>query len=178
MSDTRFNHALLTWRRLVRGLGEAASWIYFCIGIAVAYEVVSRYFFNSPTAWVEEISRVGMVWATFALLAPCLNHRQMISITLLYNSVGRRVGLLLDLLQLLAMIAVGALVGWFAFVQMVQSIEMGRATATSMSLPYWIFHLALVIGFALLGVQAILEMIWICLSGERLFDKKDSEDAH
>lgn len=178
MLDTHFNHILLTWRRLIRGFGEAASWIYFFIGIAVAYEVISRYLLNSPTHWVEEMSRVGMVWATFGLLAPCLNQRQMIAITLLRNSVGRRVGLAMDLLQLLVMIAVGAIVGWFAFVQMMQSIEMGRYTATSLSLPYWIFHLALVIGFTLFALQAILEAIWLCVSGERLFDIDESGDKH
>ncbi|OLO09337.1 hypothetical protein BTW08_02200 [Salinicola sp. MH3R3-1] len=178
MSRNRFETILLAWRRCMRGLGEAASWIYFLIGIAVAYEVVSRYFFSNPTAWVEEMSRVGMVWATFLLLAPCLNQRQMIAITLLRNSVSGRVGLALDFLQLLALLGVGALVGWFAFVQMLQSIEVGRFTATGLSLPYWIFHLSLVIGFVLLAVQALLEMAWIGMTGERLSDPQMSGDTH
>lgn len=178
MPDIPVNRALLTWRKLMKGFGEAASWIYFFIGIAVAYEIVARYLFNSPTHWVEEMSRVGIVWATFGLLAPCLNQRQMIAITLLRNNASPRVGFSMDLLQLVAMFAVGVIVGWFAFAQMMQSIEMGRSTATTLSLPYWVFHLALVVGFSLFALQAAIETIWLCLSGERLFDAEDNGEMH
>ncbi|MEO0923696.1 MAG: TRAP transporter small permease subunit, partial [Pseudomonadota bacterium] len=65
--------------------GIIAGWMFFAIGIFVAYEVFMRYVLISPTVWVDEISRIFQVWATFAATAYVLKHRQHIIIDLTFR---------------------------------------------------------------------------------------------
>jgi len=42
-------------------LGIIAGWMFFAVGIFVAYEVFMRYVLTSPTVWVDEIARIFQV---------------------------------------------------------------------------------------------------------------------
>ena len=37
--------------------GTIAAWMFFTTGIIVSFEVCMRYVLNSPTIWVDEMSR-------------------------------------------------------------------------------------------------------------------------
>ena len=53
---------------IIKYLGYLASGLFICIGFIVTYEVVMRYIFNSPTIWVNEMSRFLQIWATYLAL--------------------------------------------------------------------------------------------------------------
>jgi len=156
--------------------GAIAGWIYFAIGLIVSYEVVMRYFFNSPTDWVEEISRIGMVWGTFLLFAACIAERQLITITLVKANLSERGKMWLELFNFTLMALISAMLLWYAIVQLEDSIRIGRATATPLRVPYWIFYLPLVIGFGLMLLQALAEMAYILINRKRR--KPDVEHEH
>ena len=46
-----------TYDKIVKYSGYLASALFIMIGFIVSYEVIMRYIFNSPTIWVNEISR-------------------------------------------------------------------------------------------------------------------------
>jgi C4-dicarboxylate transporter, DctQ subunit len=148
-------------------IGEYSSWIYLFIGVIVAYEVVLRYFFNAPTDWVEETSRLGMVWATFLLFPACMNRRQLISITLLSDAVGERGKMVLEGLAFAIISVACAVVAWEAAVAAFDSAAVGRATASVLRIPYWLFYLPVALGFFLFFVQAALELILLVATGQR-----------
>lgn len=163
MSDTKSNAI----ERAIVIVSEASSWIYFLIGSIVTYEVIARYIFHSPTEWVEEISRLGMVWATFLLMAVCLQQRQLITITLLSTALGERGRLLLEGAVFAVIAIIAAVVAVFSFGSVLTMISMGRATASTLALPYWLFYLPIFIGFLMLFIQAALDFILICMTGQR-----------
>lgn len=148
-------------------IGEYSSWIYLFIGVIVAYEVALRYFFNSPTDWVEETSRLGMVWATFLIFPACMNRRQLISITLLSDAMGERGKIMLEALSFAIISVACAFVSWEALVAAFDSAAVGRATASVMRIPYWLFYLPVALGFFLFFVQAALELILLIATGQR-----------
>ncbi|MDH2328690.1 TRAP transporter small permease [Cereibacter sp. SYSU M97828] len=152
---------------VIMAISEASAWIYFFIGAIVTFEVVARYVFHSPTDWVEEISRLGMVWATFLLLAVCLAQRQLITITLISNSLGDRGKMILEAIIFLIIGTLAFVIGCLAFGSVMTMISMGRATNSTLALPYWAFYLPICIGFLMLSLQAIMEFLLVCLTGKR-----------
>ena len=54
-----------TFDRLLDILAVCASVLVFFIMFSVCYEVVCRYFFNAPTAWVVEISSIILLFTPF-----------------------------------------------------------------------------------------------------------------
>jgi C4-dicarboxylate transporter, DctQ subunit len=148
-------------------IGEYSSWIYLFIGIIVAYEVASRYFFNSPTDWVEETSRLGMVWATFLLFPACMGRRQLISITLFSDAVGERAKVVLEGISFAIIALACAVVSFEALVAAIDAATVGRATASVLRIPYWLFYLPVAIGFFLFFAQAALELILLVATGQR-----------
>lgn len=157
-------------------IGEYSSWIYLFIGIIVAYEVALRYFFNSPTDWVEETSRLGMVWATFLLFPACMNRRQLISITLLSDAVGERGKMMLEGLAFAVISVACALVSWEATIAAFDSAAVGRATASVLRIPYWLFYLPVAVGFFLFFIQAALDLILLVATGQRRKTELSHED--
>ncbi|RFC61982.1 TRAP transporter small permease [Fulvimarina endophytica] len=162
--------------KAVMGIAELSSWIYLLIGAIVTYEVVVRYVFNAPTHWVEEMSRLGMVWATFLILAACLNQRQLITITLLSNAAGPRVSAALEAITFALIAALALVIAWYGFESMMQTVSIGRRTNTTLSLPYWSFYLPIVLGFALLAVQALAELVLLLVFGARANEPFEPED--
>ncbi|MCZ4352665.1 TRAP transporter small permease [Roseovarius aestuarii] len=161
-------HAILKacdW--LVLTIGKIGAWTFFLIGMIVAYEVVARYVFNSPTHWVEEISRLGMVWGTFLLMATCLNRRQLITITILPDSLGAKAKFVQELATFALVGVLAAVIAWYGFESMMQTISVNRRTNSTMSLPYWAFYLPIIIGFALFFIQATADLIVMLMTGRR-----------
>ena len=68
--------------------GKLAAWMFFAIGLFVTYEVVMRYVFTLPTIWVDEVSRILQIWATFLAAAFVLKHRDMILIEVVKHMDG------------------------------------------------------------------------------------------
>ncbi|WP_230796234.1 TRAP transporter small permease [Salipiger marinus] len=154
--------------RVSHTAGEIGSWIYFIIGVCVVYEVVSRYVFNSPTHWVEEMSRLGMVWGTFLILATCLSRRQLITITIVSQALGPRARFVQELVIFVLFTLLAGVIAWYGIESMIQTISVNRRTNTTLSLPYWIFYLPIVLGFVLFLLQALAEIGAMLLTGHRL----------
>ena len=80
--------------RITNAVGTLAAWIFFVIGLIVTFEVVMRYAFNSPTIWVDEISRVLQIWATCLAAGYALRHRALIVIDVIFSDpqrLGRKI---------------------------------------------------------------------------------------
>lgn len=65
MSMKRFIRGEKAFDRLLNALAVCASVLIFFIMCAVCYEVVARYFFNSPTTWVVEICSIILLFTPF-----------------------------------------------------------------------------------------------------------------
>ena len=145
--------------RLSDAVGLAAGWAYFAIGLMLAWEVASRYFFNAPTVWAEELSRLIFVWATFLAMATLLHHDQHIRVTVvtdLLGPAGRRVARVATLIFVLALAV--AVIFYGAPIAL-NSLERGRTTGTMMDLPNWWAQAAIPLAFLLLALQTLLELV-------------------
>jgi len=152
--------------KIVDGLSELcgviAGWMFFAVGIFVAYEVFMRYVWISPTVWVDEISRIFQVWATFGATAYVLKYRQHIIIDLTFrniNSFQRRV---VETFSLLVIVGFGLIAAKYGFDLWLKSTLAGHTTDTYLAVPKVYTQSAIWIGFGLLALQALSEIykVW------------------
>lgn len=139
--------------------GRLAGWMFFVIGIFIVYEVVARYVFLSPTVWSEELSRFLQVWATYLAAAHVLRKRQLIAIDIIVRTGGPRLRRWCESLALLVIIIFCLVAVYFGAGIAIDSIRIGRASSSMLAVPSWLTELAIPVGFGLLLLQAMAELI-------------------
>jgi len=145
--------------RISNACGRLAAWLFFAIGVMITYEVVARYLFNAPTIWAEEMSRFFQLWAVYIAAAYVLRHRQLIRITLLIDRLGPTGRRLAEAFTLIWIIAFCVVVIWKGSVIVIDSVAIGRATSTMLGVPKWMTESAVPIGFTLLLLQTLAELV-------------------
>ncbi|MCC9625938.1 TRAP transporter small permease [Thalassospira sp. MA62] len=145
--------------RLTLFLAWVAALLFVCAGAMLTYEVVARYFFVRPTIWAAELSQLCLIWGTLMGMPWALGARRHIAVdavTRLLSPAVQRAAEILAMLCVLAFSVIVTLKGWDIFFD---SFERGRTTGTMLDLPAWIAELPVAVGFALLAVQAVIEII-------------------
>ncbi|MCP4329371.1 MAG: TRAP transporter small permease [Alphaproteobacteria bacterium] len=145
--------------RLSGTCGYIAAWVFVAIGAILAFEVAMRYLFNAPTIWVGEIARLAQLWATYFAAAFLLRDRGLIRITALTERLGARGQRRLEVLALAWIGAFSAAAIWYGIAIAAESIRVGRAESTMLALPQWAGEIAIPVGFALLLLQVIAELL-------------------
>tara|TARA_Y200000002_G_scaffold206541_1_gene170368 strand:+ start:138 stop:614 length:477 start_codon:yes stop_codon:yes gene_type:complete len=146
------------YNKIVKYSGNLASALFIAIGFIVSYEVIMRYLFNSPTVWVNEISRFLQIWATYLALTYSFDRKEFIRITVLYdklNAVGKKV---LDLISAIFILTFSLFVLYFGWLIAYDSIKVGRTSSTILDVPSFLTELAIPLCFAFLVIRVSLEI--------------------
>ena len=146
------------YNKIVKYSGYLASALFIAIGFIISYEVIMRYLFNSPTVWVNEISRFLQIWATYLALTYSFDRKEFIRITVLYdklNAVGKKV---LDLIGAIFILTFSSFVLYFGWLIAYDSLKVGRTSSTILDVPSFLTELAIPLCFAFLVIRVILEI--------------------
>ena len=149
-------------------LGLAAAWIYFGTGIIIVYEVTARYVFNAPTIWVQEVSQLFLLWATFLAISRALKHNQHIRISAFDHMIGDTAKKWMRLFSLVFIASLCLLAVFYGTQIFWDSFERGRSTGTILNIPNWWSEIIIPLGFGLMFLQAVTEMV-------RLFSTRESQ---
>lgn len=110
----------------------------------VILQVVSRYVFNRPFIWTEEISLFAFCWFTFMGSAACSYEKSHLEVDYFYNRAKSRIKLLMDIgIQVLVVVLSGIMI-YVSIHTMKEQIGI-RSIAARLPIPF--YSLALVIGF-------------------------------
>jgi TRAP-type C4-dicarboxylate transport system permease small subunit len=150
--------------RLSDFCGRVSAVIFFVIGGMITYEVIARYVFNSPTIWVEELSRFIQIWATYLGAAYVLRHHHLIAIDLLTGRLGPRGRLVSEAVGLFFIAGFCVISIVYGVGIVVESVQLGRATATMLSVPQWTTESAIPLGMGLLLLQCVAELVRLLAS--------------
>ncbi|WP_420349817.1 TRAP transporter small permease [Pelagibius sp.] len=145
--------------------GKLAAWMFFAIGLFVTFEVVMRYVFTLPTIWVDEVSRIFQIWATFLAAAFVLKHRDMILIEVAFKdptTVARKV---VETFGLLAILLFCGVACWYGFELWLKAARAGHTTDTFLATPKWITHGSIWVGLGLLFIQGLVEILRVWTVG-------------
>ncbi len=137
-------------------LGYCAGFGIFVMGLILAYEVVMRGVFKSPTIWVMDTAIYLFMWTMLIGSAYTLMLGKHVRIDLLFDRFPRKMQNALD-------VVTGVMAAWFCWVVSAQawgmiqtSVRLNKLTDNMMHIPVWWIQLPLLIGFAMLGVQFVV----------------------
>lgn len=146
-------------------VGKLSAWLFFFIGLIVTYEVFMRYVFVQPTIWVDELSTVIQIWATYLGVAYALKHKDMILIDIAFrdpNTLSRKI---LETFSLVIIIGFSLVASWYGFEIWLDSTIKGHTTDSYLALPKWFTQASIWMGFSLLSLQAFVEIAKVWTKG-------------
>jgi C4-dicarboxylate transporter, DctQ subunit len=155
-------HALSTlrWVDLVSlACGRLCDVMLIAIAMMLTYEVIARYIFLAPTQWTQDVAVTLQIWLTYLGMALVLRNRQMIRISAFLSLAPVRARYVLEGLALVVVAAFAVVASLRGFDMLLDSIRIERRQPTMLALPNWIVELPLVIGFALLALQSLAQLI-------------------
>lgn len=125
------------------------------IAIFTLYEIISRYVFDSPTLWAQDVSVYLMIWCAFLGLLPTDRADQHIRIDVWYKRLPARSRLTLERVTYLLIAAFAAIATWKGAEIAEQSWRLGRRSLSLFSVPMWIPQAALVVGMGLFAIGCL-----------------------
>ncbi len=139
--------------------GRFAAWLFFAIGLLITAEVVSRYVFNAPTPWTEDVSQALQIWATYLAAAFVLRNRDLIVIEFFIARMSPSRRRVADTVSLVAILVFAAFAAVYGAAIVAESIVQNRHASTMLGLPRWLTEAAIPVGFGLLILQALAELV-------------------
>jgi TRAP-type mannitol/chloroaromatic compound transport system permease small subunit len=156
--------ALLKLSRLIDALNERIGLVANCLVLIAcaisAGNALMRYGFSlSSNAWLE------IQWYLFAGIvmlgaAHTLNRNEHVRVDVFYSRYGERARLWLDLLGgILFLLPMAVIIGWLSWPLFWNSYEVGEVSANAGGLLRWPVKLLIPLGFLLLALQGLSEII-------------------
>jgi len=145
--------------KIVKYSGYLASALFIAIGFIVSYEVIMRYLFNSPTIWVNEVSRFLQIWATYLALTYSFHKQDFIRITVIYDRLNETGKKILDFISFIFIIIFSCFVVYYGWLIAYDSLKVGRTSSTILDVPSFLTELAIPLCFAFLVIRVIFEAI-------------------
>ncbi len=143
---------------LLRTLAGSAAFLFILAGCMLTYEVSARYLFVAPTIWAAELSQLCLIWGCMIGMPWLLKANQHIAVDALTIRLGDTAQRVCRVLAMSAIALFSAVVAWKGGEIFLDSFVRGRTTGSMLDLPTWISELAIPVGFALLFVQAVIEL--------------------
>ncbi len=122
--------------------------------LLVGYSVVSRYFFNDPQPWIDELTGYLMVATALLGAAETLRRKEHIKVDLAAGRLGPTGKRVLEIFGLLAVIILSLCMVISGIDMVVFSFSMELYSIGYLELPIWIPQLVVPAGFGLLGLVA------------------------
>ena len=145
--------------KINKGLGKIMSFFILPLIFILCYEVVMRYFFNSPTIWAHEIS--GHIFGMYAVLGGgyVMLNREHIKSDVLYAQFSERNQAIIDLVTF-------PLIFFLLAVIFVEGIEMAKisvkyreTTVSFLRSPVYPVKICIPIAALLMLLQGVVQFI-------------------
>ncbi|NWG86788.1 MAG: TRAP transporter small permease subunit [Hydrogenophilaceae bacterium] len=141
-------------------VGRAVYWLVLIVALVSAGNAISRYGFGaSSNAWLE--LQWYMFSAIFLLAAGyTLKHNGHVRIDVIYGRLSQRARAVIDLVGgLLFLLPMTLLIMWLSWTGFAESYAIGEISPDAGGLLRWPVKLLIPLGFALLALQGLSEII-------------------
>ena len=136
--------------------------------VAVAYNfvnVIGRYVFGETFLSADEVQIYIMVYIAFLGAAVATWRRVHLRMDVLVYRLPRRVKLALGALELALVLVLATFVLYVSsgYVKQMAGLD---ARSQNAGIPMWIPHSAIVLGFGLIAILAVLQIVQLCRKGD------------
>lgn len=165
-------------RAVLRGIdwlshqsGRMVSILVPVMILALVYEVISRYFFNAPTLWAQDVSifcfgYIGLIGGAYVL-----REHAHINVDLVYARMGQRKKSVCDVITGLTGLFFMSLVVFYSAHEAERAFRLGLNRPTDWAPPLGPFILPIALGGALLWLQMLANLtrnIYFLATGRKL----------
>ncbi len=133
-----------------------AGFMFAVTMVLVIVNVFSRYFFNRPISWCDEVATSCFVYTVFVGSAWCLRTRQHVGVDLLVERLPKKVRELVHLLTDIVILALNSYITYLAVLFM-RSSKVKTMPILKISVNYLYF--ALLLGFGLMAIYSLAHCI-------------------
>ena len=134
------------------------------VALMTMYDVIMRHFFHAPTEWAYDICVYVLIWYSFIVAGQALKDGHHIKVDVIINMVKGRPRVMTDLVAYIGVAVYSAMMTNYCFQVMATNFRMGARSISLLRAPLWIIQLGMVIGAAILFVQAVL-LAWGMVRG-------------
>ena len=145
--------------RIIVGSGLLGGGLIVLNGLFVAYEVLMRYLFNSPTVWVMEISIYVTLASTFLSLAYALRQKAHVKVDFITNYLSGRTLIFLEIFTSLLAILFCLIMGWEGAKMAMTSYQNWEVSPSVLRVPVFIPQIFIPLGTILLTLEFIRLLI-------------------
>jgi TRAP-type C4-dicarboxylate transport system permease small subunit len=151
--------------RIEKALDAVLVFMMIVMAGAVVLQVTSRYVFNNPTSWSEELARYLFVWITFLGAAVVIRKRRHVDVTVLTDRLPPSAA---KVVYLVSDAAVLFMLGALTWAGAGLAIMAHRQLSAAMDLPMSLAYSAMPVGTGLMFVFLVATMIWEWKEGRRI----------
>ncbi len=145
--------------RLSRLCGMIAAGLIAISILIVCQMVVLRYGFAASTTWQTDVVTFGLVGATM-IGSPFLLHKGAhVGVDLVTNMFSRAVQKWFQLISGVSIFLVAAALAWTGGALTWEAFDGNWLSETVAEIPLWTAYLAMPVGFGLLALQAVADMV-------------------
>lgn len=151
--------------------GYFSGWLVPLMMILVLFEVIMRYIMHQPPIIADEVSAYMLVALSFIGMAYTWKEKGHVRITALVSRLPARISNWIRLIGLVLALALATVLTQASYVYLAYSYKLHMASATHLRVPLQIPQMPLLIGFTILTLLLIFEIIKAIIrirSGERV----------
>jgi C4-dicarboxylate transporter DctQ subunit len=138
---------------------DVSAGTFFSVGIAlIFYGVLMRYMFNSPKAWVEEVSSYCIVWGALLGISIALRNNHHIQVDMLYDKMPPKMKRIMDMFANLVSIFFCIFYTYYGVLLVLKRSTSGMVSL-DVGIPMWIVYLILPISGILFFARFIERFI-------------------
>jgi TRAP-type C4-dicarboxylate transport system permease small subunit len=151
----------------------AGGLLLFMTG-SVVFEIVMRYFFNSPSHWVVEISEYMLLYIAFLTGAWVLKREGHVKIDMLVKALPPRAQAVLNTVTSGIGFLVCSLFFWVSFSLTWETFVTGEVLFRAVHVPKWAVLVVIPVGLLLLALQFV-RRAWLYATGSGV--RRPEEEA-
>ena len=146
--------------RLVETIGRASAWTTFVLVCVMAGNVLLRYGFSAGSVWAQELEWHLLATLILFGMSYALQRGDNVRVDLFYAHHSPRTKLVVDVASALLTLAVALIFIKLSWAYVGQSFSIDEKSADPGGIPHrWLLKGLIPVGFALLALQALAELI-------------------
>lgn len=148
--------ALKVSRGFLKALDDISGFLLVVITVLGVFNVIMRYVFSQPIAWVEEMSVLTMVWMVYLSQGMLESHNDQLRMTALYMLFGPRMQHLVNAVRTTLTAFIFGYLLFFGCGVVANNYAL-KSTTQALGFPLWVAFFALPVTFVLVIIARILD---------------------
>lgn len=145
--------------RLCYGCAYISAWMMLGIALSISYEVLVRYFFSSPTKWVDDFTDYTLLYTTLLTSTWLLKKGEHVRLTFLLDRLSPRPRRVMEVISSFICAIVCGYVMWYGAADTWDSIKNSILLPRTILVPRYYIICIIPFGFLMLLVQFVRDAI-------------------